>query len=293
MPPLFSAFLCPPRPLLCSSFLAHPAVPSRHTPVVGRCTKLSTSGGPPAKCEYCARRCEGYGWVLCSDSPCRMAQQSPPSPCCGGTKRVYTRCPRIADETVARSVESSSVLVQMRSNNSQQVRLGRKAKKTPGMLSSTWPIPRTAQHQHTLWKLYILPSIYHQRDVPDPSHRPSRTTPRIEPTVAWDPTCQRLAGDVLSLFHLCVAPGWLPLTTLILLHACNRQPVQPRHLQFPSWNNPFFYNAETPEAQQAVGEGGKVPKHASALCIGITAVKHADHHREENEGREAGKMERK
>ncbi|KAJ7038642.1 hypothetical protein C8F04DRAFT_1179656 [Mycena alexandri] len=38
--------------------------------------------------------------------------------------------------------------------------------------------------------------MYRQRDEWNLSHRPSRTTPGIEPTVAWAPTCQRLAGDL-------------------------------------------------------------------------------------------------
>jgi hypothetical protein len=55
---------------------------------------------------------------------------------------------------------------------------------------------------------FIL-TTYCQHDVPDPSRRPSRTMLGIEPTVAWAPTCQCCGGSMLSLFRLCIAPGWL------------------------------------------------------------------------------------
>ena len=61
---------------------------------------------------------------------------------------------------------------------------------------------------HTADILFIL-ITYRQWDVPNPSHRPSRTMPGIEPIVAWAPTRQCCGGSMLSLFRLCVAPGWL------------------------------------------------------------------------------------
>ncbi|KAJ7743595.1 hypothetical protein B0H16DRAFT_1463584 [Mycena metata] len=65
-------------------------------------------------------------------------------------------------------------------------------------------------------RLSAFSPTYRQRDELNLSHQPSRTTPGIEPTVAWAPTCQRLAGDVLSLLRLCVAPGLLPPSTFVL-----------------------------------------------------------------------------
>ena len=71
---------------------------------------------------------------------------------------------------------------------------------------------RTLQHirlltYHLYYSLFLFLSTYRQRDEPDPSRRPSRTTPGIEPTMDWAPTSQCLAGDMLSLFCLCVDPG--------------------------------------------------------------------------------------
>jgi hypothetical protein len=60
-----------------------------------------------------------------------------------------------------------------------------------------------------LQRHFIFSSTYCQRQELSPNLRPSRTTPGIEPTVAWAPTCQRFAGNVLSLWRLCVAPGLL------------------------------------------------------------------------------------
>ncbi|KAJ7494008.1 hypothetical protein FB451DRAFT_1164875 [Mycena latifolia] len=56
-------------------------------------------------------------------------------------------------------------------------------------------------------RLYLSLLTYRQCEEPYPSHRPSRTTPGIEPTMDWAPICQCLAGDMLSLLRLCVAPG--------------------------------------------------------------------------------------
>jgi hypothetical protein len=56
--------------------------------------------------------------------------------------------------------------------------------------------------------LFIL-TMYCQCNVPDPSCRPSWTMLGIEPTVAWAPTHQCCGGSMLSLFRLCIAPGWL------------------------------------------------------------------------------------
>ncbi|KAJ6603709.1 hypothetical protein B0H10DRAFT_2079008 [Mycena sp. CBHHK59/15] len=58
-------------------------------------------------------------------------------------------------------------------------------------------------------RFLVLLTTYCQCDEQDLSHWPSWTTLEIEPTVAWAPTCQCLGGDVLSLFCLCIAPGWL------------------------------------------------------------------------------------
>ncbi|KAF8216560.1 hypothetical protein K438DRAFT_396585 [Mycena galopus ATCC 62051] len=59
-------------------------------------------------------------------------------------------------------------------------------------------------HRH-----FFILTTYRQCNVPDPSCQPSRTTPGIELTVAWAPTRQCCGGSMLSLFRLCVAPGWL------------------------------------------------------------------------------------
>jgi hypothetical protein len=53
-----------------------------------------------------------------------------------------------------------------------------------------------------LYRHSTLCTMYCQRDKFNSSLRLSRITPGIEPTVAWAPTCQRLAGDVLSLLRL-------------------------------------------------------------------------------------------
>jgi hypothetical protein len=75
------------------------------------------------------------------------------------------------------------------------------------LLSCQTPIPIIILTCHTYNRLFLILSMYRQRDEPDPSRRPSRTTLGIKPTMDWAPTSQCLAGDMLSLFCLCVAPS--------------------------------------------------------------------------------------
>ncbi|KAJ7798368.1 hypothetical protein B0H14DRAFT_2617948 [Mycena olivaceomarginata] len=91
--------------------------------------------------------------------------------------------------------------------------------------------------------------MYCQCDVPDPSRRPSRTTPGIEPTVAWAPTRQCCGGSMLSLFRLCVAPGWVPLlasyhhnapTLLIIFAPVDCIPELSSLFPFPDYLDRYF-----------------------------------------------------
>jgi hypothetical protein len=115
-----SVFLCPPRPLLRSSFhilsLSSHRTLSRRTPVVGRRRKLSASGGLPRECEHLPTPsahvvvavCEGRRGGTDGCCACTPLVVWPGNPCVGTRRVCSPTSVCIAEETRAPSVESSS-----------------------------------------------------------------------------------------------------------------------------------------------------------------------------------------
>ncbi|KAJ6563643.1 hypothetical protein DFH09DRAFT_1082229 [Mycena vulgaris] len=103
--------------------------------------------------------------------------------------------------------------------------------------------------------------MYRQRDEPDPSRRPSRTTPGIEPTMDWAPIRQRLAGGralpISSLRSSRREGDSYPTTRRRLRHDLDTTSV-------PERTNPFFYNARR-------AAGGSASDRATSLRALIPA----------------------